>query len=491
MRIFACSRLLLFLASLTLVTAPIPAGAQYLYLDLDGDSLNTSADVLSSLVPVNVHVYLRTDRNRDGSTASCASGQHPVSVGSIEFILRSTGGAVTWGALVPGNLFGNAVHTARNATDFYAGFFDSTDAFLPPGRYRVAMVPVTAVSGTPLLSFATSTSLSAAYLTSFGSQCRGQDEDHTLKLERDWQDADGTFGAVLAKVKGTVFKDFNGTSSGNCLLDAGEVGMPGWPVTLDPGGPTVLTSYGGSYEFANVAPGLYTIHVAPPSAWIQTCPGGGASQTVIVAANQTYSGLNFGVRTVNSPPALAPIPARTAAVGLVTNQSLSASDPDNNQVTFSLVSGPSFASVTTTGPKSGNLRFAPQPGDVGTHEVQVAATDGLFGAQRSASVNVLSATGVGVPGASVRPPSIAPNPLNPAGVLSFTTTRPGWVRVALYDVRGRRVRTLADDRRSAAGYHEIPIDGRDEEGRPLSTGVYFFKLDTDEGSQFGRAVVLK
>jgi hypothetical protein len=485
------SRVLLMLTFLTCATHPIRAGAQYLYLDLNGDGLNTSADVLGSLVPTSVSVYLQTDRNRNGSTALCGSGSQPLSIGSFEFILRATGGSVTWGQLVPGNYLSEVVRTAHNATDYYAGFFDSTGAFLAPGRYRVATIPVTAIAGIPLLSFATSTPLSGSYLTSFGSKCRGLDDDFTLKLGRDWFDADGTFGTISRNVSGTVFKDSNGTSSGNCVLDPGEVGMPGWPVTLNPGGQTVLTSYGGAYEFVNVLPGVYSIQVSLPSGWIQTCPGGGGSQAVIVASNQTYSGLNLGVRPADSPPALSPIPPHTAAEGLVTNVPLSATDPDNSSVTFSLVSGPRFASVTTTGLKNGNLHLAPQPGDAGTYTLEIAASDGLFGSQRSAPVNVLSVTGVSTIEVSARPALVAPNPLNPTGTLSFTTKRTGWVRVAFYDVQGRRVRVLADNPRSPAGYHEIPIDGRDDAGRTLSSGVYLFKLETAEGSQVGRVVVLK
>ncbi|HLQ66146.1 MAG TPA: SdrD B-like domain-containing protein [Candidatus Limnocylindrales bacterium] len=485
------SRLLLMLTFLTLATSPTRAGAQYLYLDLNGDSLNTSSDVLSSLVPVNVGVYLRTDRNRDGSTAACDSGSGQLSIGSVEFILRATGGSVTWGTLVPGPYLSEVVRTAQSATDFYAGFFDSTGVVLPPGRYRIGTLPVTATAGTPLLYFATSTPLSGSYLTSFGSRCRGLDGDNTMKLGRDWFDADGTFGALLATVSGKVFKDSNSISSGNCALDPGEVGMPGWPVTLNPGGQTILTSFGGDYQFVNVLPGVYSIQVSPPSGWVQTCPSGGAAQSVIVAPSQTYPGLNFGVRPADLPPALTPIPPHTGAEGLVTNVPLTATDLDNSSVSFSLVSGPSFASVTTTGLKTGNLRFAPQPGDAGTYTIQVAASDGLLGSQRSAQVNVLSVTGVSQAEAAARPALIAPNPMNPSGTLSFTTQHAGWIRVVLYDVQGRRVRGLVEDPRSPAGYHEIPIDGRDDAGRALPTGVYFFKLDTAEGPQIGRAVVLK
>jgi hypothetical protein len=90
-------------------------------------------------------------------------------------------------------------------------------------------------------------------------------------------------------------------------LDAGEPGLPGCQVTLSPGGQTVLTSYGGSYQFLNVLPGSYSISISAPTGWGQTCPAGSAAQSVVVLPTQTYPNLNFGVRPANMPPALNPV----------------------------------------------------------------------------------------------------------------------------------------------------------------------------------------
>ncbi len=86
---------------------------------------------------------------------------------------------------------------------------------------------------------------------------------------------------------------------------------------------------------------------------------------------------------------------------------------------------------------------------------------------------------------------LAPNPINPEGMLTFTTTRPGPVQVTLYDVRGRLVRKLFESSAAPAGYHDVRIDGRDSGGRTVPTGLYFYRIQALEGSVSGRITILK
>jgi hypothetical protein len=65
-----------------------------------------------------------------------------------------------------------------------------------------------------------------------------------------------------------------------------------------------------------------------------------------------------------------------------------------------------------------------------------------------------------------------PNPSRGTTALGMALPAPGRVEVVVYDVSGRRVRTLAD-RAFPSGTHELVWDGRDEAGQPVSGGVYF------------------
>jgi len=86
--------------------------------------------------------------------------------------------------------------------------------------------------------------------------------------------------------------------------------------------------------------------------------------------------------------------------------------------------------------------------------------------------------------------SVSPNPLNPQATLTFLTTKPGFTRVKLFDLIGRLVQTI-DQTYSAAGYHEVLIDGYGTSGEQLPSGVYFYRIESAEGSSTGRFVILR
>jgi len=76
-----------------------------------------------------------------------------------------------------------------------------------------------------------------------------------------------------------------------------------------------------------------------------------------------------------------------------------------------------------------------------------------------------------------------PNPFNPRTTLRFELTAGATVELAVFDVSGRRIATLAAGHR-AAGRHEAVWQGRDDDGRSVPSGVYLARLRVD-GPQRG------
>ncbi|HRX52498.1 MAG TPA: FlgD immunoglobulin-like domain containing protein [Candidatus Krumholzibacteria bacterium] len=82
-----------------------------------------------------------------------------------------------------------------------------------------------------------------------------------------------------------------------------------------------------------------------------------------------------------------------------------------------------------------------------------------------------------------------PNPFNPSVTLSFAMERAGAADLDVFDLHGRRVRTLLRGAPLAAGRVELTWDGRDGDGRALPSGVYMARLRTD-GAASSRRLVL-
>ena len=83
-----------------------------------------------------------------------------------------------------------------------------------------------------------------------------------------------------------------------------------------------------------------------------------------------------------------------------------------------------------------------------------------------------------------------PNPFNPQTDISFDLPRSGRVKLQVFDLRGRVLRTLVDEHRSA-GTHVATWNGRDDRGAETAAGVYFYRLTTGEQSLQKKMTLLK
>jgi hypothetical protein len=78
-----------------------------------------------------------------------------------------------------------------------------------------------------------------------------------------------------------------------------------------------------------------------------------------------------------------------------------------------------------------------------------------------------------------------PNPFNPSTVIEFTLPQRGQVSLELFDVLGRRVKTLVDGTLEA-GSHRTVVDASD-----LAGGVFFYRLTSAGGSMTRRMLVIR
>src|SRR5258705_7549380 len=82
----------------------------------------------------------------------------------------------------------------------------------------------------------------------------------------------------------------------------------------------------------------------------------------------------------------------TVAEGATADQAISATDPEGQALSFTLVSGPTYATVSTTTPgtgtATGNIHLAPGFSDAGTANATVQASDGSLNNQKSLTITV-------------------------------------------------------------------------------------------------------
>ncbi len=371
----ASPRICPVLATLILLGCVAPCRAQYMFLDSNGDGFHTAADQLAPTGETAFDVWLITDKNRDGTKPTCVQDTSAAfTINSYEFVLHAGTGTVAWGAYTneAAPLDDAFFLVEQDSTDLYALAASAT--ILPPGAYHLGRGSVTPLTGTPSISFRSSTRLRGVYSTSFGCQCPARDQDNTMKLGVDWFDMDGL-------------------------------------------------AYGG----------------------------------------------------VNNAPRFGPVYDMFLSAGGRASQTLTAVDPEGSPVTFEKVSGPPFVVVATVrangSAAEGRILAAPGAQNAGSYSVTVRATDDSVDDRVTFQVIV---QGVARAGAEI----------------SFVVERYGHVRGQLFDVMGRVRRTLLD-RDLPAGQHSIIVDRRDENGRMLNAGIYFYQVQTPTRTYTGKIPVLK
>ncbi|MFQ5637754.1 MAG: phytase [bacterium] len=82
-----------------------------------------------------------------------------------------------------------------------------------------------------------------------------------------------------------------------------------------------------------------------------------------------------------------------------------------------------------------------------------------------------------------------PNPFNPETTIEYSLPREARVRLSIYNMLGQKVRELLDKRQNP-GFKKITWDGHDRVGNPVSSGIYFIRLEV-ESRTFIRKMVLQ
>jgi hypothetical protein len=84
-----------------------------------------------------------------------------------------------------------------------------------------------------------------------------------------------------------------------------------------------------------------------------------------------------------------------------------------------------------------------------------------------------------------------PNPFNPITTIKYDLAKTGKVELKIYNVLGQEVRTLIANQIQETGKYTISWDGRDNSGKMVSSGMYIYRLRTNDFVKSRKMILIK
>ncbi len=132
----------------------------------------------------------------------------------------------------------------------------------------------------------------------------------------------------------------------------------------------------------------------------------------------------------------------------------------------------------------------PIPG-AGTHEYFVTAlyNEGESEPSNTVSVVVTNTENILVPQVTKLNGNY-PNPFNPSTTISFQLAENSPVELVIYNIKGQKVKELINSNLDA-GYYKAVWNGKDDQNRSVSSGIYFYKMKSGKYVSTGKCIQLK
>jgi len=83
-----------------------------------------------------------------------------------------------------------------------------------------------------------------------------------------------------------------------------------------------------------------------------------------------------------------------------------------------------------------------------------------------------------------------PNPFNASTVVRYDVPKSTKIKLAVFDLLGRRVRVLVDGYQNA-GRYTVTWDGRDDDGIDVTSGIYLIYLKSSGAQQWGKVLLTR
>lgn len=83
-----------------------------------------------------------------------------------------------------------------------------------------------------------------------------------------------------------------------------------------------------------------------------------------------------------------------------------------------------------------------------------------------------------------------PNPFNPSTTISFSLKRDGFTKLSIFNILGQKVKTILA-KKLEQGKYDVNWNGTDESGNLVSSGIYYYKLESESYHSIRKMILLK
>jgi hypothetical protein len=115
--------------------------------------------------------------------------------------------------------------------------------------------------------------------------------------------------------------------------------------------------------------------------------------------------------------------------------------------------------------------------------------DGVYILQNNASTGIDEEKTPMLPG-TLRLEQNYPNPFNPVTTIAYHLPAKSSVQLTIYNLAGQKIRTLVQAKQ-AAGTYRVTWDGCNQLGEPVNSGMYIYRLQTQEGVRVKKMLLLR
>ena len=288
----------------------------------------------------------------------------------------------------------------------------------------------------------------------------------------------------------------NGVGAGSpATVSATPAGGPGRPGSLSASAGSGRVTLRWSAASSNGS-AITRYEYQRGSSRYSTVSGGASARSKTVTGLTNGTKYTFRVRAVNGVGAGSAATVSATPAGVPgAPQNLRAST-GIGKVTLSWGAASSNGSaITHYEYKRGNSRYSTVSGGASARRQTVTGLTG--GLTYTFYVRAVNGVGAGSPASRSATPiddfalkSNHPNPFNAETLLHYALPEAQRVRLTIYDMLGRVVRRLVDEDQPP-GWHRITWDGRDESGREVASGIYFYRIQTPEFKKTRKMILLR